>query len=967
MPATPSRGRFHLLVFCSVVAATVLATGCGNDPVEPDGGTPSGDVDDGGTPSGDVDDGGAFDLDVPISDTSDVRADGDTPVEGDADAPSDPDVSDACGNGELDEGEQCDDGNDVDDDDCANDCTTNLSLLCGGCETDDDCFDLEAACMTDFELLVCTILCAPDEDDGCPPDFECLPIPDNDEGVTGGFCVPQDEACGACGNGELDDGEECDDGNRNAHDGCTPVCTVGPICDDGTVDEGEECDDGVVHPTELPDTCRSDCKNPRCGDNVVDPRGGEECDDGNTVDGDGTCQANCLTPMCGDSIVDPAEECDDGNTTNGDGTCQADCQDPECGDGIVDPGEECDDGNTTDGDGTCQADCQDPECGDGVVDPGEECDDGNTTDGDRTCQANCQDPACGDGILDPGEECDDGNTTNGDGTCQADCQSPACGDGILDPGEECDDGNTTNGDGTCQADCQDPICGDGIVDPSEECDDGNTTDGDGTCQADCVAPFCGDTIVDPGEECDDGNTTDGDGTCQADCQDPECGDGIIDPDEECDDGNTTDGDGTCQADCVAPFCGDSILDPAEQCDDGNNASDDGCSSLCGLEEPPKLTAADGATNDILGWSVSIDGDMAIVGAPFDDDGDAIDSGSAYVFVRVAGMWRPMQKLTASDATAGDKFGYAVSISGDTAFIGAPDDDIRGARSGAVYIFRLIDGVWTEHRKFGAFEGAGSDRFGTSVHISGDTAVVGAPQTDISPELRDTGSAYVFGRTLGVWAERRELTASDAAAGDYFGVSVSVSGGTVIVGASAADDGETLETGSAYVFVGAGSSWTEEQRLVAPARAAGDLFGGSVSVDGDTAIVGAREDNVPDRTNPGSAYVFVRTEGVWELEQELIAADTAPADWFGYSVSISGERVIVGAPQTDDRGSQSGSAYVFVRDAGVWTEETELRAFDAADRDFFGWSVSMSGSLSAIGSKEADVGDVENAGAAYVFF
>ncbi len=204
-----------------------------------------------------------------------------------------------------------------------------------------------------------------------------------------------------------------------------------------------------------------------------------------------------FTACCGDGIQDFGEECDDGNTTNGDG-CQGNCQNPECGDGILDAGEECDDGNTTDGDG-CQGNCQNPECGDGILDAGEECDDGNTTDGDG-CQGNCQNPECGDGILDAGEECDDGNTTDGDG-CQATCVLPVCGDGIVDPGEQCDDGNTTDGDG-CQGDCQNPACGDGILDAGEECDDGNTTAGDG-CDAACMLEmFCGDGVIDPPEECE---------------------------------------------------------------------------------------------------------------------------------------------------------------------------------------------------------------------------------------------------------------------------------------------------------------------------------------------------------------------------------------------------------------------------------------------------------------------------------
>ncbi len=206
---------------------------------------------------------------------------------------------------------------------------------------------------------------------------------------------------------------------------------------------------------------------------------------GESEDDDEDEECNC----CGDGVLDPdEEECDDGNTTDGDG-CSANCEVENCarcGDGIVDPGEECDDGNTTDGDG-CSSTCEIESCGycgDGVVHPGEECDDGNTTDGDG-CSSACElEPCgyCGDGIVHPGEECDDGNTTDGDG-CSSTCELEPCGhcgDGVLDAGETCDPGI---GDvPECRADCT--YCGDGALDPEEACDDGNDIDGDG-CSSTC--------------------------------------------------------------------------------------------------------------------------------------------------------------------------------------------------------------------------------------------------------------------------------------------------------------------------------------------------------------------------------------------------------------------------------------------------------------------------------------------------
>ncbi len=288
-----------------------------------------------------------------------------------------------------------------------------------------------------------------------------------------------------CGNGNLDDLEECDDGNNIDGDGCEADCTA-PICGDGDINQPfEECDDGNNIGG---DGCEADCALPVCGDGSVN-HPDEECDDGNTVDGDG-CEADCTLPMCGDgSINQPFEECDDGNTVSGDG-CEAGCILPVCGDGSMNqPGEECDDGNTVDGDG-CEADCTIPVCGDGSINqPTEECDDGNTVNGDG-CEANCILPFCGDGSLNqPFELCDDGNFVDGDG-CDSTCTFSPCGDGIVNnPSEQCDDGNNVDDDG-CSNSCEVQSCGDGFVNQgSESCDDGNLVNGDG-CDSMCQPELC---------------------------------------------------------------------------------------------------------------------------------------------------------------------------------------------------------------------------------------------------------------------------------------------------------------------------------------------------------------------------------------------------------------------------------------------------------------------------------------------
>ena len=247
-------------------------------------------------------------------------------------------------------------------------------------------------------------------------------------------------------------------------------------CGNGVVEQQEQCDDGNENDY---DSCRNDCtiREPRCGDGIL--QNGEQCDDGNTVNGDG-CTNSCELPQCGDGYVQQGEQCDDGNTVNGDG-CTNSCELPQCGDGYVQQGEQCDDGNTVNGDG-CTNQCTLPQCGDGYVQQGEQCDDGNTVNTDA-CTNSCQNAFCGDGKVRTGvEQCDDGNTYNNDG-CTNQCELPQCGDGYVQQGEQCDDGNVNNNDG-CTNQCLTEFCGDGVVQTGEVCDDGNTADGDG-CSAIC--------------------------------------------------------------------------------------------------------------------------------------------------------------------------------------------------------------------------------------------------------------------------------------------------------------------------------------------------------------------------------------------------------------------------------------------------------------------------------------------------
>ena len=374
----------------------------------------------------------------------------------------------------------------------------------------------------------------------------------------------------------------------------------------------------------------------------------------------------------------------------------------------------------------------------------------------------------------------------------------------------------------------------------------------------------------------------------------------------------------------------------------------------------KITASDGAADDWFGWSVSISGDYAVVGANADDD-KGTNSGSAYIFKRTGTSWAQEAKLLSSDGAANDFFGESVSISGDYAVVGAWADDDNGDNSGSAYIFKRSGTSWAQEVKLLPSDGAFNDQFGSSVSISGDYAVVGARADD--DEGTNSGSAYVFKRSGTSWAQEAKLLPFDGASNDLFGNSVSISGDYAVVGAKFDDDNGSL-SGSAYVFKRTGTSWAQEAKLLASDGAVEDQFGFSVSISGDYAVVGAQWDD-DNGSSSGSAYVFKRTGTSWAQEAKLIPSDGAAGDFFGESVSISGDYAVVGAHLDSDNGGFSGSAYLFKRNGTTWQQEAKILASDGAAADRFGFSVSISGDYVVMGAYE-DNDNGGSSGSAYIY-
>ena len=397
-------------------------------------------------------------------------------------------------------------------------------------------------------------------------------------------------------------------------------------------------------------------------------------------------------------------------------------------------------------------------------------------------------------------------------------------------------------------------------------------------------------------------------------------------------------------------------------EDDANGPDSGSAYLFDSFDPAnptliaKLRPSDAAAGDRFGSAVAISGQTGIVGA-FQDDDNGTDSGSAYLFDATTGQ--QIAKLLAIDGAEGDRFGHSVAISGTTAIVGALWDDDNGNSSGSAYLFDTATGQ--QIAKLLANDGAEGDLFGRSVAISGTTAIVGANQDDDNGDR--SGAAYLFDATTG--RQIAKLLPDDGEAFDQFGFSVAINGTTAIVGAAIDSEEGFFASGSAYLFdISDPTNPTQIAKLLPDDGAAFDQFGYSVAISGTTANVGAKHDD-DNGTNSGSAYLFDISDPTNPTQiAKLLPDDGAAHDKFGISVAVSGTTAIVGAELDDHNGFDSGSTYFFDTITGQQIAKL-LRPSDAEELDLFGGSVAISSSRAIIGAHGHDHMGTDS-GSAYVF-
>ena len=356
----------------------------------------------------------------------------------------------------------------------------------------------------------------------------------------------------------------------------------------------------------------------------------------------------------------------------------------------------------------------------------------------------------------------------------------------------------------------------------------------------------------------------------------------------------------------------------------------------------KLNAGvNGAEGDAFGETLAISGDHLIVGVNKDDDAGDL-SGSAYVFRRGPDGWvQEGNKLTAgADAAAKDRFGYSVAIDGDYAIVGAIEE--TGDRPGSAYVFRRRTNGWVRETKLSATDDDTFSDFGVSVAIDGDYAMVGAWGDAMGTS---SGSVYVFERTDSGWMQVERLVAEDGAEYDYFGVSVAIDGDQAVVGATYA---------GAYAYRRESAGWVRDGSKLATdlVISANDYVYTEAAISGDRIILGARNDD-----GDGGAYFFERSSEDWVPDGDEITIQ-GEGNWFGRRVAILDDYAVVGAFRDESRGSGAGAAYLLHRGTSGWEQQLKFTATDTAEGDWLGIYLALDDThivVGALGDDDAGSG------------
>jgi hypothetical protein len=379
-----------------------------------------------------------------------------------------------------------------------------------------------------------------------------------------------------------------------------------------------------------------------------------------------------------------------------------------------------------------------------------------------------------------------------------------------------------------------------------------------------------------------------------------------------------------------------------------------------LPQINKIVPADIAQEDAFGWSVDMYENHALVGSVYDDDND-IQSGSAYVFHFDGTQWNEQAKIVASDGGFADYFGYAVCIHDGQLIVGAYRDFVGSVRSGSAYVFTQSGNTWIEAAKLVPFDPEEEDRFGAKVAIYGNYAAVGAYYRDDNGE--SSGAVYVYKKSAGEWNFHQKLAPESLQANDLFGTSVAFSADYLFIGSIGNSDQEN-SSGKVFVFELDNEDWILFDELYPEDPAEGKGFGSAISATQQTMAIGAYRDHAV-ATESGSVYLFEKADGNWEFRQKVFPSDGTAGAFFGHSLAIDNDRLVVGALYDNTLRAETGSAYVYTRESsGNWLLSAKIVPDDAHDQQRFSTGIGLSGKY-AIAGAPYDEEYGYHTGAAYI--
>ena len=376
-------------------------------------------------------------------------------------------------------------------------------------------------------------------------------------------------------------------------------------------------------------------------------------------------------------------------------------------------------------------------------------------------------------------------------------------------------------------------------------------------------------------------------------------------------------------------------------------------------EEHKLIASNGNEEDHFGNSVAVYGDFAFIGAYWATVNEIDHSGTVYIFEREQDTWNQVQQLISPDISEYEHFGHTIAVWEDYAIIGADwNNNENGEDAGAAYIYKNEGGTWVEKTKLIASDGGYLHQFGFSVSIHEECVIIGAPNHDTGK-----GAAYIFRRNNENWIEEAILNVTVDTDDNSFAHSVSIHDNYVIIGACT-DDENGLDAGAAHIFKKEGSNWIYVTKLISSDGSNDDYFGVSVSIRDDCVLVGAPHYTFPEgQDDPGSVYFFKNNNDVWTEEAKLMAFDEPEYDDFGSSLFFDGNKAIVGIVADN---SYKTWVYIFNFDGEVWDDEAKLSAQGGEIGDSFGEVVSIYNECAIVGASSDNNENGIYAGAAYIF-